>query len=100
VPPRSATCGLSPDARPDEIRCAGWDRGPGHRGRGRRGVPAFRPFLITGLPDAALGEARDRVRAAINNSGLPFSLRRLTVNLSPASLPKTGTSFDLTIYRL
>jgi magnesium chelatase family protein len=61
------------------------------------GLPAF---LITGLPDAALGEARDRVRAAINNSGLPFSLRRLTVNLSPASLPKAGTSFDLTIYRL
>jgi magnesium chelatase family protein len=58
------------------------------------GLPAF---LITGLPDAALGEARDRVRAAINNSGLPFSLRRLTVNLSPASFPKTGTSFDLAI---
>jgi magnesium chelatase family protein len=58
------------------------------------GLPAF---LITGLPDAALGEARDRVRAAINNSGLPFSLRRLTVNLSPASLPKAGTSFDLAI---
>ena len=51
------------------------------------GLPAF---LITGLPDAALGEARDRVRAAINNSGLPFTLRRLTVNLSPASLPKAG----------
>ncbi len=58
------------------------------------GLPAF---TITGLPDAALGEARDRVRAAINNSGLPFTLRRLTVNLSPASLPKAGTSFDLAI---
>ncbi len=58
------------------------------------GLPAF---TITGLPDAALGEARDRVRAAIGNSGLPFTLRRLTVNLSPASLPKGGSSFDLAI---
>jgi magnesium chelatase family protein len=58
------------------------------------GLPAF---TITGLPDASLGEARDRVRAAIGNSGLPFTLRRLTVNLSPASLPKAGSSFDLAI---
>lgn len=58
------------------------------------GLPAF---TIVGLPDAALGEARDRVRAAIGNSGLPFSLRRLTVNLQPAGLHKTGTSFDLAI---
>jgi magnesium chelatase family protein len=58
------------------------------------GLPAF---TIVGLPDAALGESRDRVRAAINNSGLPFTLRRLTVNLQPASLPKTGTTFDLAI---
>ena len=58
------------------------------------GLPAF---TIIGLPDAALGEARDRVRAAINNSGLPFTLRRLTVNLQPAYLPKAGTTFDLAI---
>jgi magnesium chelatase family protein len=58
------------------------------------GLPAF---TIVGLPDAALGEARDRVRAAISNSGLPFTLRRLTVNLQPAGLPKTGTTFDLAI---
>jgi magnesium chelatase family protein len=58
------------------------------------GLPAF---TIVGLPDAALGEARDRVRAAIGNSGLPFTLRRLTVNLQPAGLHKTGTSFDLAI---
>jgi magnesium chelatase family protein len=58
------------------------------------GLPAF---TIVGLPDAALGEARDRVRAAISNSGLPFTLRRLTVNLQPANLPKTGTTFDLAI---
>jgi magnesium chelatase family protein len=61
------------------------------------GLPAF---TIVGLPDAALGESRDRVRAAINNSGLPFTLRRLTVNLQPASLPKTGTTFDLAMLRL
>ncbi len=58
------------------------------------GLPAF---TIVGLPDASLGEARDRVRAAINNSGLPFTLRRLTVNLQPADLPKAGTTFDLAI---
>jgi magnesium chelatase family protein len=58
------------------------------------GLPAF---TIVGLPDASLAEARDRVRAAINNSGLPFTLRRLTVNLQPASLPKSGTTFDLAI---
>jgi magnesium chelatase family protein len=58
------------------------------------GLPAF---TIVGLPDAALGEARDRVRAAIANSGLPFTLRRLTVNLQPASLHKAGTSFDLAV---
>ena len=58
------------------------------------GLPAF---TIVGLPDVALAEARDRVRAAIANSGLPFTLRRLTVNLQPASLHKAGTSFDLAI---
>lgn len=58
------------------------------------GLPAF---TIVGLPDAALGEARDRVRAAIGNSGLPFTLRRLTVNLQPAGLHKAGTGFDLAI---
>ncbi|MGL5857420.1 MAG: YifB family Mg chelatase-like AAA ATPase [Angustibacter sp.] len=58
------------------------------------GLPAF---TITGLPDAALGEARDRVRAACANSGVPLPPRRITVNLSPASLPKTGTAFDLAL---
>src|SRR5919202_4343057 len=58
------------------------------------GLPAF---TITGLPDTALGQARDRVRAATANSGVPFPMRRLTVNLSPASLPKGGTAFDLAI---
>ncbi|KQX63730.1 YifB family Mg chelatase-like AAA ATPase [Angustibacter sp. Root456] len=58
------------------------------------GLPAF---TITGLPDASLGEARDRVRAACANSGVAIPPHRITVNLSPASIPKAGTSFDLAI---
>src|SRR3954454_23256819 len=58
------------------------------------GLPGF---TLTGLPDASLGEARDRMRAACHNSGLAIPPRRITVNLSPASVPKTGTAFDLAI---
>lgn len=58
------------------------------------GLPAF---TITGLPDTSLSEARDRVRAACHNSGVALPSRRITVNLSPASLPKAGTGFDLAI---
>lgn len=58
------------------------------------GLPAF---VLVGLPDASLGEARDRVRSAAGNSGLPLPARKLTVNLSPASLPKHGSSFDLAV---
>ncbi len=54
-------------------------------------------FVLIGLPDAALGEARDRVRAAAANAGIPLTSRKLTVNLSPASLPKHGAAFDLGI---
>lgn len=54
-------------------------------------------FVLIGLPDAALGEARDRVRAAAHNSGLPITARKLTVNLSPAALPKHGSAFDIAI---
>ncbi|MBX3067491.1 MAG: YifB family Mg chelatase-like AAA ATPase [Cryobacterium sp.] len=54
-------------------------------------------FVIIGLPDAALGEAKDRVQTAVANSGLELPSRRLTVNLSPASLPKHGSGFDLAI---
>lgn len=54
-------------------------------------------FVLIGLPDAALGEARDRVRAAAGNAGIPLTTRKLTVNLSPASLPKHGSGFDLGI---
>jgi magnesium chelatase family protein len=58
------------------------------------GLPAF---TLVGLPDVSLGEARDRVRAATANSGHSLPQRRITVNLSPAGLPKTGTGFDLAI---
>src|ERR687885_2432364 len=58
------------------------------------GVPAF---LLVGLPDTALGEARDRVRTALANCGLGLPSRRITVNLSPAALPKAGTAFDLAV---
>ncbi|SJN17948.1 MG(2+) CHELATASE FAMILY PROTEIN / ComM-related protein [Microbacterium esteraromaticum] len=54
-------------------------------------------FRIIGLPDKALGEAVQRVRNACSNSGLDMPRRRLTVNLSPASLPKHGSGFDLSI---
>ncbi|GAA2728297.1 YifB family Mg chelatase-like AAA ATPase [Cellulomonas aerilata] len=54
-------------------------------------------FTLVGLPDTALAESRDRVRAAITSSGLGWPQRRITVNLSPASLPKAGSGFDLAI---
>jgi magnesium chelatase family protein len=52
-------------------------------------------FRIIGLPDKSLGEATQRVHNACKNAGLELSSRRLTVNLSPASLPKQGAAFDL-----
>jgi magnesium chelatase family protein len=54
-------------------------------------------LLLVGLPDTALREARDRIRSAIVNSKQPWPQRRITVGLSPASLPKRGSSFDLGI---
>jgi magnesium chelatase family protein len=54
-------------------------------------------LLLVGLPDTALREARDRIRAAIINSGEVWPSRRITVGLSPASLPKRGSGFDLGI---
>lgn len=54
-------------------------------------------FVLVGLPDASLSEAKDRVRAAIQNTGLKMPDRRITVNLSPASVRKHGSSFDLAI---
>jgi len=54
-------------------------------------------FVLIGLPDTALGEAKDRVRAAATNSGCGLPNRKITVNLSPAALPKHGSGFDLGI---
>jgi magnesium chelatase family protein len=54
-------------------------------------------LLLVGLPDTALREARDRIRSAIVNSGESWPNRRITVGLSPASLPKRGSGFDLAI---
>ncbi|WP_019287899.1 MULTISPECIES: magnesium chelatase domain-containing protein [Arsenicicoccus] len=56
------------------------------------GLPAF---TVTGLADTTVGEARDRIRAAASNAGVPLPSRRLTVNLSPAWMPKSGNAFDL-----
>ncbi len=54
-------------------------------------------FTVVGLPDAAVQESRERVRAAIKNSGFIFPLDRFTVNLSPADVRKEGPAFDLPI---
>src|SRR3989338_6415740 len=59
-----------------------------------RGLPHF---SMVGLPDAAVKESRDRVRAALKNIGFNFPLKQITVNLAPADLKKEGSSFDLPI---
>ncbi|HWW64331.1 MAG TPA: YifB family Mg chelatase-like AAA ATPase [Sphingomonadaceae bacterium] len=58
------------------------------------GVPAF---VVVGLPDKAVAESRERVRAALTAIGLALPPRRITVNLSPADLPKEGSHYDLPI---
>ena len=58
------------------------------------GLPAFH---IVGLPDAAVQEARERVRGAIRNSGFSFPMRRIAANLAPADLKKEGPAYDLPI---
>jgi len=60
----------------------------------RRGLPAF---SVVGLPDTAVREARERVRAALANCGFEFPLRRIVANLAPASLRKAGPGLDLAI---
>ena len=54
-------------------------------------------FTIVGLPDTAVQESRERVRAAIKNSGFAYPLKRITVNLAPADLRKEGPAYDLPI---
>ena len=58
------------------------------------GLPAF---TIVGLPDKAVAESRERVRAALTAIGLSLPPKRITINLSPADLPKEGSHFDLPI---
>ena len=58
------------------------------------GLPAFN---VVGLPDKAVSEARERVRAALIASGLALPARRITVNMAPADLPKEGSHYDLPI---
>jgi magnesium chelatase family protein len=59
-----------------------------------KGLPAFD---LVGLPDAAVREAKERVRAAIKNSGYDFPVKRITVNLAPADIKKEGAVYDLAI---
>jgi len=59
-----------------------------------RGLPHFN---IVGLPDTAVKESRDRIRAAFKNVGFSFPIKQITVNLAPADLKKEGSSFDLPI---
>lgn len=59
-----------------------------------RGIPSY---STVGLPDSAVKESKDRVEAAIKNSGLVFPLKRITVNLAPADIKKEGSAFDLPI---
>ncbi len=71
------------DARPVEVQCAV-----------SPGLPAF---SIVGLPDKAVSEARDRVRSALSAMAIALPSKRITINLSPADLPKEGSHFDLPI---
>lgn len=56
------------------------------------GLPAF---IVVGLADKAVDEAKERVRAALRHAGLPIPARRITMNLAPANVPKDGTGFDM-----
>lgn len=59
--------------------------------------PGLPTFFTVGLPDAAVKESRDRVKAAINNTGFKFPSKKITVNLAPADIKKEGSAFDLPI---
>ncbi|MDQ4136209.1 MAG: ATP-binding protein, partial [Pseudomonadota bacterium] len=60
-------------------------------------APGNVAFSIVGLPDKAVAESRERVRAALVDSGLALPAKRITVNLAPADLPKEGSHYDLPI---
>ncbi|MDT8344461.1 MAG: YifB family Mg chelatase-like AAA ATPase, partial [Thermohalobaculum sp.] len=74
---------LGVEARPVEVQCAI--------------APGLPAFTVVGLPDKAVSESRERVRAALAACGLAMPPQRITVNLSPADLPKAGSHFDLPI---
>ncbi|MFZ5962303.1 YifB family Mg chelatase-like AAA ATPase [Thalassococcus sp. BH17M4-6] len=71
------------EARPVEVQCAV--------------TPGLPAFSIVGLPDKAVSEARDRVRTALSSMAIALPSKRITINLSPADLPKEGSHFDLPI---
>ena len=60
-------------------------------------TPGLPAFSIVGLPDKAVSEARERVRAALTAMSIALPSKRITINLSPADLPKEGSHFDLPI---
>ena len=60
-------------------------------------TPGLPAFSIVGLPDKAVSEARDRVRTALTSMAIALPSKRITINLSPANLPKEGSHFDLPI---
>src|ERR671924_16454 len=60
-------------------------------------APGLPAFAVVGLPDASVKESRERVKAAVQNSGLDFPVRRITVNLAPADIRKEGSAYDLPI---
>ena len=71
------------DARMVEVQCAV--------------TPGMPNFALVGLPDKAVSEAKERVRAALNSMAIALPSKRITINLSPADLPKEGSHFDLPI---
>lgn len=71
------------EARPVEVQCAV--------------APGLPAFSVVGLPDKAVSEARDRVRSAFSAMSIALPSKRITINLSPADLPKEGSHFDLPI---
>ena len=79
----STTAYLGIDARGVEVQC--------------QITPGVPRFVVVGLPDKAVGESRERVRAAIAAIGLSLPPKVITVNLSPADLPKEGSHYDLPI---
>lgn len=74
---------LGLEARPVEVQC--------------QVAPGLAAFRVVGLPDKAVGESRERVHSALSALGLSLPPKRITINLSPADLPKEGSHYDLPI---